>query len=557
MCIPYPGLWRIEMATIEIYDTTLRDGSQREGVSLSVTDKLKIAEKLDELGVHYIEGGWPGSNPKDIEFFRRAKKMRFKNSRLCAFSSTRRPGTIPEEDSNMRALVEAGTDTVTIFGKSWDFHVRDALKTTLDENLAMIKDSVAYLKAVGRTVIFDAEHFFDGYKANPGYALKTLDAAAQGGAEVIVLCDTNGGLMPWELTAILTAVKERIKIPLGIHVHDDAGMATANSLLAVRQGVTQVHGTINGYGERCGNANLCTIIPNLQLKMGMAVVSPEQLQGLTKLSRFIAELANIAPADQQPYVGFNAFAHKGGIHVDAVSKMPATYEHADPVEVGNQRRILVSELSGRSNITLTSSANNFNLSKDRPETASVLQRIKELEHYGYQFEGAEGSFELLVLKMMKAYQPLFKLEGFRLIIEKREDGQLFSEATIKVRVGDVQVHTAADGNGPVNALDNAMRKALEGIYPALKKIKLTDFKVRVIDGVDGTGAQVRVLIESRDDTQTWGTVGVSPNVIEASWIALVDSLEYGLLCRKLPELAEAKQVLEQLKGETIRTTEAG
>ncbi|MCJ7806905.1 MAG: citramalate synthase, partial [Clostridia bacterium] len=494
------------MNKIDIYDTTLRDGSQREGVSLSVADKLKIAEKLDEFGISCIEGGWPGSNPKDIEFFRRASKVKLKNARLCAFSSTRRPGIAVVEDQNIRALVEAGTKTVTLFGKSWDFHVHDALETTLPENLAMIKESIEYLKALDREVYFDAEHFFDGYKANPDYALATIEAAA-GGADLIVLCDTNGGLMPWELTAILAVVKDRIKIPLGIHAHDDAGMATANSLLAVREGITQVQGTINGYGERCGNANLCTIIPNLQLKMGFPVVTPEQLRGLTKLSRFIAEQANIAPADHQPYVGFYTFAHKGGIHVDAVSKKPATYEHAEPEQIGNQRRILVSELAGRSNIILKTNHNNFKLAKDRTETAAILQRIKELEHYGYQFEGAEGSFELLVLKMMKVYQPLFKLEGFRLIIEKRENGQLYSEATIKVQVGDIQVHTAAEGNGPVNALDNALRKALEGIYPALKKIKLIDFKVRVIDGVDGTGAQVRVLIESRDDHTSWGTVG--------------------------------------------------
>ena len=539
------------MQKVDIYDTTLRDGSQREGVSMSVADKLKIAEKLDEFGISYIEGGWPGSNPKDIEFFKRASKIQLKNARLCAFSSTRRPGVSAAEDHNLQALIEAKTRTVTIFGKSWDFHVHDALKTTLEENLSMIEESIAYLKSLGREVLFDAEHFFDGYKANPCYALDTLTAAASGGADVIILCDTNGGLMPWELTAILAAVKERVKVPLGIHVHDDAGMATANSLLAVREGITQIQGTINGYGERCGNANLCTIIPNLQLKMGLQVVTTDQMRGLTKLSRLIAELANIAPADHQPYVGFNAFAHKGGIHVDAVSKIPATYEHADPDQVGNQRRILVSELAGRSSISLKTMNNELKLEKGHPETASVLQKIKEMEHYGYQFEGAEGSFELLVLKMMKAHQPLFKLEGFRLIIEKRENGQLYSEATIKVRVGDVQVHTAAEGNGPVNALDNALRKALEGIYPALKKIKLIDFKVRVIDGVDGTGAQVRVLIESSDDHRSWGTVGVSPNVIEASWIALVDSLEYGLLRQKIPELEEAKNVLDQLKNDGV------
>ena len=541
----------ITMQKVDIYDTTLRDGSQREGVSLSVADKIKIAEKLDQFGVDFIEGGWPGSNPKDIEFFRRAAKIQFKNARLCAFSSTRRPGEKVEADQNIRALLEANTGTVTIFGKSWDFHVNDALKTTLAENLAMISDTVRFLKEQGRQVFFDAEHFFDGYKANPQYALATLVAAAAAGADLVVLCDTNGGLMPWELKTIMTAVQEKVKVPLGIHVHDDAGMATANSLIAVCEGAVQVQGTINGYGERCGNANLCTIIPNLQLKMGLKLVTEEQLKGLTKLSRFIAELVNIAPAEQQPYVGYNAFAHKGGIHIDAVSKQPATYEHAVPEAVGNRRRILVSELAGRSSITMKTTRNGIKLDKDRPETASVLQRIKEMEHYGYQFEGAEGSFELLVLKMMQAYQPLFKLEGFRLIIEKRESGQLYSEATIKVRVGDVQVHTAAEGNGPVNALDNALRKALEGIYPTLKKIRLTDFRVRVIDGVDGTGAQVRVLIESRDDEMSWGTVGVSPNVIEASWIALVDSLEYGLLFRKLPEFTEARKVLEQLKGEGL------
>ncbi|OPL12728.1 MAG: transferase [Firmicutes bacterium ML8_F2] len=535
------------MQKVDIYDTTLRDGSQREGVSLSVADKLKIAEKLDEFGVNYIEGGWPGSNPKDIEFFKRAAKINFKNARLCAFGSTRRPGLEAAADQNLKALVEAGTETITIFGKSWDFHVRDALKTNLEENLAMIRDSVAYLKSLGCRVFYDAEHFFDGYKANPEYAISTLEAASAGGAEVIVLCDTNGGLMPWELESILNAVKDKINTPLGIHAHNDAGMATANSLLAVRAGIIQIHGTINGYGERCGNANLCTIIPNLQLKMGIEVISPGQLRGLTKMSRFIAEQANIAPADQQPYVGYNAFTHKGGVHIDAVSKKPATYEHADPALVGNKRRILVSELAGRSSISSKPHLNNIQLIKGKPETDFVLQRIKEMEHYGYQFEGAEGSFELLILKMMKAYQPLFQLEGFRLIIEKRENGQLYSEATIKVRVGDVQVHTAAEGNGPVNALDNALRKALEGFYPALKKIKLTDFKVRVIDGVDGTGAQVRVFIESRDDQSTWGTVGVSPNIIEASWIALVDSLEYGLLCRKLPQMKEAKNMLDQLK----------
>ncbi len=535
------------MPQLAIYDTTLRDGSQREGISLSVSDKLKIARKLDDLGVTYIEGGWPGSNPKDLEFFSRAQEIKFKQARLCAFGSTRRPGAAASEDQNIRQLVEAGTGVVTIFGKSWDFHVHNALSTTLEENLAMIRDTISYLKSLDREVIYDAEHFFDGYKSNPEYALSTIRAAADSGADVVVLCDTNGGLMPWDLTEILPVVQQAVSVRLGIHAHDDGGMAAANTLLAVRQGVEHIHGTINGYGERCGNANLCTIIPTLQLKLGLPVATPEQLQGLTKLSRYVAELANMVPMEQQPYVGFNAFTHKGGIHVDAVSKNPETYEHVEPQKVGNRRRILVSELSGRSNVFLKARENNIGLLKDHPQTKVVLKRLKELEHQGYQFEGAEGSFELLILKALEAYRPLFRLEGFRLIVEKRASGQLYSEATIKVQVGDRQVHTASEGNGPVNALDNALRKALEEIYPALKKIKLMDFKVRVLDGIDGTGSQVRVLIESRDDRKAWGTVGVSPNIIEASWQALVDSIEYGLLCGKLPELDEAKAVLQQLK----------
>jgi 2-isopropylmalate synthase len=537
------------MRHIAIYDTTLRDGSQREGISFSVADKLKIARKLDELGVSYIEGGWPGSNPKDMEFFSRAKGEKYKQARLCAFGSTRRPDTDVTQDANVLELATAGTEVVTIFGKSWDFHVYNALHTTLEENLAMIRDTVLYLKTSGREVIYDAEHFFDGYKSNPAYALSTVQAAVESGADVVVLCDTNGGLMPWELTEILPVVQQSVSVRLGIHVHDDAGMAVANTLLAVRQGVEHIQGTINGYGERCGNANLCTVIPTLQLKLGLSVVSPEQLQDLTKLSRFVAELANIVPAEQQPYVGYNAFAHKGGVHVDAVSKSPETYEHVQPQQVGNQRRILVSELSGRSNVYLKARENNIDLLKDHPQTRLVLQRLKELEHQGYQFEGAEGSFELMILKALQTYRPLFKLEGFRLIVEKRAGGQLYSEATIKVQVADRQVHTAAEGNGPVNALDNALRKALEEVYPALKKIKLMDFKVRVLDGADGTSSQVRVLIESRDDRKAWGTVGVSPNIIEASWQALVDSIEYGLLCGQLPQLDEARAVMRQLKAE--------
>ncbi len=535
---------------VRIYDTTLRDGVQREGISLSVNDKLKIAEKLDELGVTYIEGGWPGSNPKELEFFRRAEaELQLKNARLCAFGSTRRPGINAEEDQNIRYLVGAATPVVTVFGKSWDFHVRSALSTSLEENLEMIRDTISYLKSLGREVIYDAEHFFDGYRNNPDYALKTVEAAAQSGADVVVLCDTNGGLMPWELTKIITGVRRAMDLPLGIHTHNDCGMAVANTLLAVQAGVTHIQGTINGYGERCGNANLCTVIPNLQLKMGLNLLTGQQLSGLTQLSRFAAELANMVPQENQPYVGHNAFSHKGGVHVDAVSKSPDTYEHTDPGRVGNRRRILISELAGRTSVSLKAQESNIALLRDHPKTGKVLDRLKELEHRGYQFEGAEGSFELLILKTMDAYQPFFHLEGFRVIEEKKENGQLYSEATIKVRVGARQVHTAAEGNGPVNALDNALRKALEEIYPELKKIKLIDYKVRVLDGNDGTGSRVRVLIESRDDHKTWGTVGVSHNIIEASWQALVDSLEYGLLCRS-SQLEKARDLLWSMQLES-------
>ncbi|HHX86883.1 MAG TPA: citramalate synthase, partial [Firmicutes bacterium] len=402
------------MLQVTIYDTTLRDGAQREGISFSVNDKLRIAEKLDELGVTYIEGGWPGSNPKELEFFRRAsKELKFKNSRLCAFGSTRRPGTNAGEDQNIRCLVEAATPAVTIFGKSWDFHVHSALSTSLEENLEMIRDTVFYLKSLGREVIYDAEHFFDGYKSNPDYALKTVRAAAQSGADVVVLCDTNGGLMPWELTEIMEVVHREVAVPLGIHAHDDCGMAVANTLLAVRSGATHIQGTINGYGERCGNANLCTIIPNLQLKMGLKLLTGQQLTGLTQLSRYVAELANMVPQENQPYVGHNAFSHKGGVHVDAVSKSPDTYEHADPGLVGNHRRILISELAGRTSVSLKAQEGNIVLLRDHPKTRKVLNRLKDLEHQGYQFEGAEGSFDLLVWKTMNTYKPLFKLEGLR------------------------------------------------------------------------------------------------------------------------------------------------
>lgn len=521
------------MASVKIYDTTLRDGAQREGISFSVSDKLKITQQLDNLGLAYVEGGWPGSNPKDMEYFQRVKGMAFKNVKVSAFGSTRRPNLETAFDPNIEELLKAGTPVVTLFGKTWDFHVSNILGTTLQENLQMIGDSVRYFKQKNREVIYDAEHFFDGFKSNPGYALTTLGAAMDAGADVIVLCDTNGGVLPLELMDIIRQVQEKIRVPLGIHAHNDAGMAAANSVLAVQMGLYHVQGTMNGYGERCGNANLCSIIPNLQLKLQLDCIGPENLQKLTKVSRYVSELANLSHQGSQPFVGSKAFAHKAGVHVSAVQKYGRAYEHIDPVKVGNQRRVLVSELSGKSNILYKAHQNNIQLHKDHPETKKILDLIKELEYQGYQFEGAEGSFELLIWKALHSYRSLFELEGFRVIVEKHRQGEVVSEATIKVKVGKHRVHTAAEGNGPVNALDNALRKALEEIYPEINNIKLVDYKVRVLDGQDGTGSRVRVLIDSKDDHKKWGTVGVSPNIIEASWIALVDSIEYGLLCKKI------------------------
>lgn len=540
------------METVKVYDTTLRDGSQREGISFSISDKIQIAKLLDELGIDYVEGGWPGSNPKDMEFFRRLREEPLQRARLTAFGSTRHAGIDVGADANVRALLEASTPTVTIVGKSWDFHVTHVLGTTLEENLAMIFDTVSFLKSKDREVIFDAEHFFDGFKHNPGYALKTLQAAAEGGADVVVLCDTNGGTMPLELQKIIGEIKSEIKSPLGIHAHNDCGMAAANSIIALQSGAVHVQGTINGYGERCGNADLCTVIPNLQQKLGMADFDPEKLKELTRISKLVAELANMIPQDNQPYVGRNAFTHKGGIHVSAVVKHANSYEHAEPEQVGNRRRFLVSELSGKSNILLKARENGLKLAREIPEAKEVLKKLKEMEHEGYQFEGAEGSFDLLVWKATKSYKPLFELEGFRVIVDKqrREDDDLYVEATIKLKVGEQTVHTAAEGNGPVNAMDKALRKALEEIYPELKEIKLVDYKVRVLDGKDGTAAKVRVLITSQNSRKKWGTVGVSENIIAASWIALVDSIEYGLQCDK-------KQLAGDNKAENIKNALKG
>jgi len=511
-----------------LYDTTLRDGAQREGISFSVADKLKIARKLDELGIHYIEGGWPGSNPKDAEFFAQAKDLRLEQAVIIAFGSTRRANVPVEEDAQIRALLEAGTKTVTIFGKSWGLHVTQVLGTTLEENLEMIADSVSYLKGRGREVIYDAEHFFDGYKADPAYALRTLQMAERAGADCLVLCDTNGGTLPSELTAIIEEVKKATSTPLGIHAHNDSDLAVANSLAAVQAGIVHVQGTINGYGERCGNANLCSIIPNLKLKLGYGCISDEQLRQLVSVSRYVSELANLSPDAHLPYVGHSAFAHKGGVHVDALIKCRESYQHIDPALVGNHERVVVSELSGRGNIAYKVKEFGLDSSINQDQTHEILQQIKDLERQGFQFEGAEGSLELLIRRAQPGYKPPFELVDFHVLVESRQGRGMLAEAAIKVRVGDEVMHTAAEGNGPVNALDLAARKALLPFYPQLADIHLTDYKVRILDSEAGTAAKVRVLIDSARGSRTWSTVGSSTNIIEASWQALADSLEYGL-----------------------------
>ena len=519
------------MTVIHLYDTTLRDGTQREGVSFSLDDKLKIARKLDEFGIHYIEGGWPGSNPKDVEFFRRVRALGLTNARLTAFGSTRKKDSCPEEDSNLRALLEAETPVVTLVGKSWDLHVTQVLETSLDENLAMIGESVAYTKGHDKEVIYDAEHFFDGYKANPDYALATLRAAFTNGADVLVLCDTNGGALPWEIEEITRAVGAEFDTPLGIHTHEDSGCAAANTLVAVRAGAHHVQGTINGYGERVANANLCTVIPDLQLKMGYSCLPPESLARLTEVSRFVAEVANLAHDEHQPFVGVSAFAHKGGLHVAAVLKNEDAYQHVDPAAVGNQRRTVVSELSGRGNVF--DKASEFGVDVNSQQTREVLEQIKQLEAQGFTFEGAEASVELMLRRSHPAYVPPFELIDFMVVVERRRGRGLLAEATVKVRVGPKLMHTAAEGNGPVNALDAALRKALLDVYPQLSSVKLSDYKVRILDSDTGTAANVRVLIDttyrSKHGTRRWSTVGASANIIEASWRALADSMEYALL----------------------------
>ncbi len=514
---------------VEIFDTTLRDGTQSEHVAYSLADKLEVAHVLDELGVDYIEGGWPGSNPKDMGFFDAAKSEKWNNARIAAFGSTRHAKNTPDADPNLRALVASQAPVLIIFGKSWDFHVTDALRVSLDDNLAMIESSVKYLSAHCSEMLYDAEHFFDGYKHNPGYAMKALGAAANAGAKCLVLCDTNGGTLPPELgTIVADVVKSFPGVRIGIHPHNDSGVAVANALAAVESGASHVQGTMNGFGERCGNVDLLPVIANLQLKMNCACLhGKESLAKLTEISRMVYEVGNVPPRDNQPYVGRSAFAHKGGIHVSAVARSAATYEHIEPETVGNTRRVLISELAGRSNLVATM-GHKFNL-KDNPDALKqVLNKVMELENKGYVFEAAEASFELLVRKTLSAHVPFFDLHGFRVLTDVNDKGERATEATVKIEVAGKIEHTAADGNGPVNALDGALRKGLEKFYPELKEITLVDYKVRVIDSKLATGAKVLVTIVSSDHKSRWTTVGVSENVIDASWHALVDGIEYKL-----------------------------
>lgn len=519
---------------IEIYDTTLRDGSQGEGISFSVEDKIRIARRLDEFGMDFIEGGWPGSNPKDVEFFERMKRLPLKHARLAAFGSTRRAHVPPEEDAQLHLLVDASTPVVTIFGKTWVQHVLHALKTSLDENLHMIEESVRFLKSRVETVVYDAEHFFDGYKHDAGYALRTLNAALEAGADRIVLCDTNGGTLPHEISEIVRHVCQVYPgVRIGIHTHNDAACGVANALAAVREGATHVQGTVNGFGERCGNCDLLPVVAALRLKLGYECLLPDSLAHLTGLSQYVDETANLTPDTRRPYVGRSAFAHKGGVHADAVLK-GASYEHVDPEAVGNSRRLIVSELAGSASMAGKAAEYGFDLHRRSPEARTLMKAVAEREHQGYSYEGAEGSFELLMLQTMGRFRQPFTLRGFRCIVEKRgHDAEPITEATVKVEVGGRELLTVAEGDGPVHALDSALRKALAECFPEVARIRLTDFKVRVVNTREGTAAKVRVIINTTDGEQEWSTVGVSTNMIEASWHALVDSVIYGLLrCEK-------------------------
>ncbi len=522
------------MTTIEIYDTTLRDGTQGQDVALTSDDKIALARALDGFGVDIIEGGWPGSNPKDVRFFEAMADVELTTAQLAAFGSTRRKDTAPEDDANLVALLAAGTPVVTIFGKSWTLHVTEALGATLDQNLAMIRDSVAYLKAQGRTVVYDAEHFFDGYAADEAYARATLAAAVEGGADRLVLCDTNGGTLPARIAELVRETKAAYEVPVGIHAHNDSELAVANSLAAIQAGAVHVQGTINGYGERCGNANLVSILANLVLKLGYD--QPQDIRRLRDLSRRVDERANLVPNARAAYVGDAAFAHKGGVHVSAVNKLPETYEHVRPEAVGNKRRVLLSDLSGRANVLAKSAEHGLDIDAKGSDARAVVARIKELEHRGYAFEGAEGSFTLLSRKVQGDYTPYFSLHGFTVVIDKRDGDEAGRcEAAIRVEVGGELEHTAADGDGPVNALDRALGKALRRFYPMVDDLRLIDYKVRVLSGQEtGTSSVVRVLIEMTDGTETWGTVGASPNIIDASYEALVDAIEYKLVMDEVP-----------------------
>jgi 2-isopropylmalate synthase len=516
------------MKKIRLYDTTLRDGAQSKGISFSLEDKLKIAQKLSEIGVHYIEGGWPGSNPKDISFFKEVTKLNLGKSKIAAFTSTRRANKKAEEDISLKRSLESQAPVIAIFGKSWKLHVKDVLKTTEEENLKMIEDSVSFFKKHGKEVIYDAEHFFDGFKDNSSYALKTLKAAVKGGADCLVLCDTNGGTLPSQIASITKKVKEEIDCEVGIHTHNDNGMAVANSIIAVENGATHIQGTINGIGERCGNADLITIIPNLQLKMGINCLTKENLAKLTELSLYIDEIANLIPVSNRPFVGENAFSHKGGIHADAIKKSPTSYEHIDPKLVGNKTNFSVSELSGKATVFLKAKELGIKLDEKDPKIVSLLNKLKELENAGYHFEAAEASLELLLKRTFFKRKKFFHLEGYdvRIIMQ---NNKFSSEATIRAKVHNQEEHTASLGDGPVDALANALKKALIGFYPSLTDFELIDYKVRIINPEEGTAAKTRVLIQFRDHKHTWSTIGVSTNIIEASWEALVDSIEYKLL----------------------------
>ena len=517
------------MKDVLIYDTTLRDGCQAEDISFTLEDKLRIAEKLEELGVDYIEGGYPGSNSRDADFFKEIKKLNLKNAKVASFGTTRKPSAKAAQDLSLKILLSADAPVVTLVGKTWDLHVRDDLRISKKANLEVIADSIAYVKRRVDQVIFDAEHFFDGFRSNPEYAVECLQAAQQGGADWIVLCDTNGGRLPAEIREAIAKVTESVTTPLGIHCHNDGELAVANTMAAVEMGVRQVQGTINGFGERCGNLNLISLIPNLQLKMGKNCIKPNQLRKLREVSHFFYELANIQPNKRQPYVGDSAFAHKGGLHVSGVLKNRETYEHIDPEFVGNRQRVLVSDLAGRSNVVYKGKEYGIDLEGQDKAVQEILRRTKELESQGYEFEAAEASFELLIQQALGRKKKNFKLVSFRVIDEKRQEGEApRSEATIMVEVDGVMEHAAAMGNGPVNALDQALRRALTKFYPGLKDVELLDYKVRVLSSGEGTAASVRVLIESGDGKARWGTVGVSRNVIEASWQALVDSIDYKL-----------------------------